>query len=58
MSLILDLLRQSRLQPMTMGVETCHQSPSVVDMDAEPSEGKKGANVWTKFKSWFDFPSP
>jgi hypothetical protein len=51
-SLILDLLRQSRLRPMTMGVETCHQSPTVIHMDAGTSEGKKG---WTKFKSCFEF---
>ena len=56
MSLILSLLRQSRLQPMTMGVETCDRA-SVADMNAETGEGKKDVNAWTRFKSWFEPPS-
>ncbi|PPQ63717.1 hypothetical protein CVT24_004297 [Panaeolus cyanescens] len=59
-SLILSLLRQSRLQPMTLGIENSHQHPvfppNTNDDDAAPQ--KPNNTAWSRLKSWFQPPTP
>ncbi|KAF9523581.1 MSF1-domain-containing protein [Crepidotus variabilis] len=63
-SVVLSLLRQSRLQPMTLGagVETPHElSPSVIEgpLSASGSDqhDAQASTSWQRLKSWFQPPS-
>ncbi|KAK7468552.1 hypothetical protein VKT23_003057 [Stygiomarasmius scandens] len=53
-SLILNLLRESRLQPMTLGGTTASLPPSVHEKEEKPANHQNGP--WSKFKSWFTPP--
>lgn len=55
-SLILSLLRQSRLQPMTLGASTSVLgTPSAEEFSDGTCQPKNG--TWTKFRYWFHPPS-
>ncbi|KIM47918.1 hypothetical protein M413DRAFT_439616 [Hebeloma cylindrosporum] len=56
-SLILSLLRQSRLQPMTLGLESA-QTGLQVESKPEVSERERRTTVWSKFKTWLHPPPP
>jgi len=52
-SVVLTLLRQSRLEPMTLGAgaETRRDIPSGFERQPSDQEGEK-ASAWKRFKSW------
>lgn len=58
--LILSLLRQSRLQPMTMtlSTENSHTGLPVAESKPEASGSERMTTVWSKFKAWLHPPPP
>ncbi|KAF9015470.1 PRELI-like family-domain-containing protein [Cyathus striatus] len=58
-SLMLNLIRQSRLQPMTLGadVPSLMMSPPSDHMHQEQRDDHPKRTAWTKFRSWLQPPS-
>lgn len=57
-SLILSLLRQSRLQPMTLGAENSQEAPPIVGDADSASQNKRNPTLWMKVKTYFQQPTP
>jgi len=57
-SLILSLLRESRLQPMTMGAETSHSPQPMVDSKIHEAPDFDQRGMWTRLKAWVNPPPP
>lgn len=55
-SLILSLIRESRLQPMTLGAEDPHAVPPVRESAADSRANSEGKTLWTKLKTWLYRP--
>ncbi|PFH54759.1 hypothetical protein AMATHDRAFT_134253 [Amanita thiersii Skay4041] len=56
-SLILELLRQSRLQPMTLGGDA-HTTAQVIGNEfLGENKNNMKTGMWSRFKSWFQPPS-
>jgi len=53
-SLILSLIRESRLQPMamTLGAENSHPPSPASESKADTRENTGSKTLWTKFKTW------
>ncbi|TFK36805.1 MSF1-domain-containing protein [Crucibulum laeve] len=56
-SLILSLLRQSRLQPMTLGAPPASHDDNSVSHNENDGLTRPKRGAWTKFTSWF-MPPP
>lgn len=56
-SLILNLIRQSRLQPMTLGGAESH-SPILEPTDNRSVASRSSIGIWARLKSWVQPPSP
>ncbi|KAF8203149.1 PRELI-like family-domain-containing protein [Pholiota molesta] len=61
-SLILSLIRESRLQPMTMtmtlGAENSHPPSPACESKVDIRENTGSKTLWTKFKTWMYQPPP
>ena len=59
-SLILGLLRQSRLQTMTLGVEpyASHEVSNTTETTEDTHKPVEGTGAWSRLKSWFSRPPP
>ncbi|KAG6837878.1 hypothetical protein H0H93_013031 [Arthromyces matolae] len=55
-ALILNLLRQSRLQPMALGGPQVHSANLEITHPGPPTS-RSSSGVWTTLKSWFYPPS-
>ncbi|KJA25777.1 hypothetical protein HYPSUDRAFT_37251 [Hypholoma sublateritium FD-334 SS-4] len=57
-SLILNLIRESRLQPMTLGAEVSHAVSPACEEKVSIGENLQGKSLWAKVKTWMYRPPP